>query len=235
MSLDLAVIMPVFNEEESITKVIEEWLPQLKNLGVNFKMVILDDGSTDSTPKILETLKSQFAPYVEVIRHSNRGHGQTCIAGYEYALSMSAQWILQIDSDGQCDPIYIEEFWRQRDSNSLIFAYRRQRDDGFSRFLISRVVAFTSWLGSGVWVKDPNVPYRLMKANLLKNVVTQVPKEFYLANILVSLLLRRLSPIKWVPIRFRDRFGGSPSVKLRSFARHGTRLFLHLLKIRSKI
>jgi dolichol-phosphate mannosyltransferase len=232
---ELAVIMPVFNEEESVTKVVDEWLPALKALKTDFKFYILDDGSRDQTPNILRDLQKRHSPYIETFSHTNRGHGQTCVAGYRIAIASHARWILQIDSDGQCDPQYFAEFWKARAQHPLIFGYRQKRDDGFLRFLISRVVALVCWLGLGVWVKDPNVPYRLMDANKVQSCLDQIPSDFYLANILLSLLLRKQNKIDWIPIRFRDRFGGSPSVKFRSFAQHGKKLFLHLLRIRSKI
>jgi dolichol-phosphate mannosyltransferase len=235
MSPELAVVMPVFNEEVSVTRVVEEWLPFLKKVSPNFRLYILDDGSRDQTPNILRELQKKHQPFIEVFSHSNRGHGQTCIAGYRIAITSGVRWILQIDSDGQCDPVYFEKFWNARKNHGLIFGYRAKRDDGFIRFLISRVVAFTCWLGLGVFVKDPNVPYRLMSASLVQRCLNNIPSDFYLANILLSLLLRKNAAIYWIPIRFRDRFGGSPSVKFSSFAKHGAKLFRHLLQIRSKV
>jgi glycosyltransferase involved in cell wall biosynthesis len=234
-ALELAIVMPVFNEEASLTKVVEEWLPHLQALQTSFKFYILDDGSRDQTPRLLRDLQKKYASVIETFSHANRGHGQTCIAGYRIAIGAGARWILQIDSDGQCDPRYLKAFWQERSQHPLVFGYRQKRDDGFLRFLISRVVAFVCWMGLGVWVKDPNVPYRLMTAGKVEAVISKIPPDFYLANILLSLLLQQQTKIYWIALRFRDRFGGSPSVKFRSFAQHGKKLFLHLLRIRSKI
>lgn len=233
--LDLAVIMPVYNEEESVARVIHEWIPVLDKTVNSYRILALDDGSKDGTLNLLRALAERYPGKIEVHTHANRGHGQTCVVGYQKAAAAQVPWVLQIDSDGQCDPRYFPDFWRARERHPLIFGYRHRRDDGYSRFLISRLVALSAWLACGVWVKDPNVPYRLMRGSLVAQCLPRVPADFYLANILFSLLLRKAAPIHWIPIRFRDRFGGSPSLKFRSFAQHGMRLFLHLVRIRTKI
>lgn len=234
-SLELAVVMPVFNEEVSVGKVIAEWIPHLKKCTANFRIFAINDGSKDGTLQVLNELAHQHAPHLQVVSHANRGHGQSCIAGYRLAFDENAKWILQIDSDGQCDAGYLETFWQQRLSHSLIFGYRYRRDDGFARFVTSRFVSIVSWIACGVWVRDANVPYRLMASEKVRECIDAIPSDFYLANILLSLLLKKRNQIYWVNIHFRDRFGGSPSVRFRSFAQHGKRLFLHLLRIRSKI
>ena len=110
----------------------------------------------------------------------------------------------------------------------IIFGFRRTRDDGFNRWLISRVVSLVGLLATGRWVADANVPYRLMKANFLARAIENIAPDFYLANILVSLRLRRLAAIHWVPIHFRDRLGGTPSGKAGYFAKSGWKLFRQL-------
>lgn len=236
MKLDLAVVMPVYNEEASVAFVIEEWVPYLDQLGVHYQIYVINDGSTDHTLDILKGLEQKYGEKLKIHSHSNRGHGQSCIVGYQIALKNNAQWILQIDSDGQCSPQYLPQFWESRSlARPAIFGYRYRRDDGCLRFLISRVVAIEAWVCFGQWVKDPNVPYRLMSKELLEETLPHIPSDFYLANILLSLLIRKLTPIYWLPIHFRDRYGGSPSVKPISFIKHGIRLLLHLLSLRFRI
>src|SRR5262249_53519537 len=90
---------PVFNEEGSIQLVIREWVETLRQLGVPWTFLALDDGSTDATPLLLSELTKEF-PQLQVIRQRNQGHGPTCTNGYHRALASGAKWILQIDSDG---------------------------------------------------------------------------------------------------------------------------------------
>ena len=53
-----------------------------------------------------------------VIHHKkpNSGHGESCLTGYREAIKLNSEWILQIDSDYQCDPIYFEKFWSLKEN-----------------------------------------------------------------------------------------------------------------------
>lgn len=226
--LELVVVCPVYNEEVSIEKVVHEWLPALQKLNIRFKIYLLNDGSRDNTQAKLLALKNQFSLNIEVFEHANRGHGQTCIRGYQLALEQGAEWIMQIDSDGQCDPQFFQSLWQERANHPALFGYRVSRDDGNIRWWISRIVSIVVFIATFTWVKDANVPYRLIHHSILKNIVSQVPSDFYLANILVTALVQKQRPIKWLPIHFRDRFGGSPSVKAGQFSKHGWKLFRQL-------
>jgi dolichol-phosphate mannosyltransferase len=224
----LWVIMPVYNEQESVEHVIHEWLPVLRNsTGGNFTFCVLNDGSKDNTLKILRQMEKN-EPELKVIDKKNSGHGQTCIEGYREALANNAEWIFQIDSDGQCDPRFFGEFWVRRNNHPLIYGQRKSRDDGYLRTIMSKIVSLVVWISSGAFVKDANVPYRLMRRETLEAIVNHVPRDFKLANILLSALHQRKFGIHWVPIHFRNRFGGQPSVKTLNFAKQGLILYKQL-------
>jgi len=221
----LWIIVPTYNEEESIVHVIEEWLPEIRrNVGKDqFVFCTLNDGSKDKTSVILHEQQKKY-PEIRVIDKENSGHGQTCVFGYREALRNNAEWVFQIDSDGQCDPNFFALFWNEREKHKVVYGYRRKREDGYSRFLISRVVTLVVFVSTGVFVRDANVPYRLMHASTLKGMIEHIPKGFKLTNILLAAMQKRLYNIKWVNIIFRDRYGGSPSVKAYSFMKEGLKL-----------
>jgi dolichol-phosphate mannosyltransferase len=227
MVADLWVVMPVYNEQESITTVINQWLEELRKYQIKFTMCILNDGSKDRSLQIIQELASKEKE-IKVVDKSNSGHGQTCVAGYKIALENGADWIFQIDSDGQCDVSFFEKFQKVTAVYPVIFGYRKTRDDGFKRFLISRIVSVFSYLATGIWVRDANVPYRLMRASSVKEIIGKIPFDFYLANILVSVLLQKKYKIHWIDIRFRNRIGGTASIKTFSFVKHGFKLFRQL-------
>ena len=225
----LWIIVPVYNEEASIVNVIEEWLPEIrKNVGKDqFVFCTINDGSKDETSTILHAQENKYAE-IRVIDKKNAGHGQTCVFGYREALKNNAEWIFQIDSDGQCDPNFFKVFWDERNNHKVIYGCRIRREDGLSRFLISRAVTLVVFLATGVFVRDANVPYRLMHASMLKDVIENIPEDFKLTNILIAAMQKRRYKIKWINIIFRDRYGGSPSVKAYSFIREGVKLHKQL-------
>jgi len=219
--------MPVYNEEESISGVIEEWHQVLSASKLNFTLCILNDGSKDSTLSLLKKYELKY-PEIKIVDKPNTGHGQTCITGYKLALENKADWIFQIDSDGQCDPVFFPQFIALAKDNKAIYGKRKTRDDGFKRTMISKFVTMFTYFATGQWIWDANVPYRLIHESVMKNIVEKVPKDFHLANIYVSVLTNKQSKIKWVDIHFRDRSGGSASVKTFSFVKHGFKLFKQL-------
>lgn len=221
--------MPVFNEEASIKPVVDAWVPVLRSTVIEgFQFLILDDGSSDNTLKILDSLKEIY-PELQIIHHTNKGHGQTCLVGYKEAIKNNAEWIFQIDSDGQCDPIFFPIFWDSRNTAEAIYGYRIKRFDGLLRHFITKVVSFAIGLSVNVWIKDANVPYRLIKTRALEEFIDLIPTDFYLANIAVSVFLKMNYQIRWIRIHFLQRL--DPARKSGSFLRPGLELVKQLRKL----
>lgn len=219
--------MPVYNEEEAIPIVIEEWQKCLSQYATGYTLCILNDGSKDGTLQILRKYE-QLYPEIKIIDKPNSGHGQTCIYGYKLALENNADWVFQIDSDGQCDPVYFPQLIAEAENHKAVYGYRQTRDDGLKRSLISRFVTLFTFFATGQWVRDANVPYRLIHKSVMEKITGKVPETFHLANILVSVLTKKIAGIRWINIHFRDRVGGTPSVKTISFVKHGFTLFRQL-------
>jgi len=224
------IILPVFNEQASVRKVVTEWFFEIENWTQDFVFLALNDGSTDGTLAVLEKLKEQLGARLEIVSHANRGHGQTCLAGYRQALTRGAQWVFQIDSDGQCDPQYFFRFWRKREKCDVIYGVRKTRDDGWRRVMASRVLRLVLAAACRVNCVDANVPYRLMRPAILKDALERIPDDFFLANVAIAALLRQNPSIREgrVPIRFRERYGGEPSVALGQFGLKASELVRQL-------
>ena len=91
---ELIIVMPVFNEQASIRKVVLEWFEEIENWTENFVFLAINDGSTDETLRILERLRDQLGIRLEILTHQNKGHGQSCIEGYRIACHREIHWIL---------------------------------------------------------------------------------------------------------------------------------------------
>jgi glycosyltransferase involved in cell wall biosynthesis len=167
------------------------------------------------------------------VNKKNSGHGRSCREGYELALGEGAAWILQIDSDGQCDPAFFPAFYKECSSHDCIFGQRETRDDGFDRVVISRCCSLLLWLMTGMKLKDPNVPYRLMRAEALKMALRKVPANFELQNIGLAFALRREphSSWKYLPIHFRARPAGKSSYNYPRIVKTGMNLLRNIRRI----
>lgn len=216
------MVMPVYNEAGCITQVVEDWVSTFRELAPDFIFCLVNDGCTDETPKILDELAGRH-PELALINKENTGHGQSCVTGYKAALDSGASWVFQIDSDGQCDSAFFKTFWEQRHQHRVLYGFRKQREDGFSRWLISRVLSLVIFINTRCWLVDANVPYRLMHRDSL-DVVNRIPRWFYLSNCLLSVFQQQATGIHWIPIRFKKRLAGKPSFVNLSFARQGLNL-----------
>jgi dolichol-phosphate mannosyltransferase len=226
---ELIVVMPVFNEQDSIRKVVLDWFQELSLTLDEFYILVINDGSTDGTKEILRQLQEELGNKIEVICRENRGHGQTCLEGYRYAAEQKAPYILQIDSDGQCDPKFFPCFWQIRHDFDVIYG-KRTREDGARRILASSILRLLLRYRFGVDCVDPNVPYRLMQTSSCGESFQNISQDFFLANVALAVTLRRITGLRHgiVPIRFLPRHGGEPSVPLTKFAEKAIELVRQL-------
>lgn len=228
---DLVVVMPVYNEQASIRKVVKEWFEEIEGWTENFIFLVINDGSKDNTLLLLQRLQAQLGPQLEIIDQTNRGHGQSCLEGYRLAAARNAPYILQLDSDGQCDPQYFFKFWREREKYDVIYGKRVKRDDGIQRTFASLVLRGFLGLFFRVNCVDANCPYRIMRTEKVMHWVNAIPQTLSLANIALAVLLRKqASEIRHasIPIRFRQRYGGEPTVKFTRFGNMALELFRQL-------
>jgi len=225
---ELVVVMPVYNEAANISSVVREWFGCLDKVVPHFLLLALNDGSTDETATILASLTEDLGSRLRAVNKPNSGHGSSCREGYELALGEGAPWILQVDSDGQCDPAFFEEFFTNRAAYDCLFGNRRTRDDGLGRVVISFCCRVLLWLTTGTYLKDPNVPYRLVRASALRTALRSIPEDFNLQNIALTFVLQREQALRWkhFPIHFRARQAGENSINYRKIAAMGLN-FLH--------
>jgi dolichol-phosphate mannosyltransferase len=231
--MDLAVVMPIYNEEANIEAVVTEWVQEFNRLGISFALLAVNDGSRDGTNLALQRLREKYPDEVRPIDKQNAGHGQACRTGSLLAVESGAAWTMQIDSDGQCDPRFFSSFWSLRDVADVIFGLRTSRDDGFMRVLISKACRVATSILCGIDLKDANVPYRLMRTPVLKEALAKIPGDFDMQNMALTLTLKQNSYLRWkyVPIHFRDRQGGTNSINFRRIAAMGWTLLLSLPRI----
>jgi len=195
--------------------------------------VAIDDGSTDESLQLLLRLQSSLGDRFVVRTQSNIGHGQTCLRGYREACDRKIPYVFQVDSDGQCDPQYFFRLWRLRNSADVVYGYRKRRHDGLRRVVASYVLRMTLLATAGVYCVDANVPYRFMRTCNLASHLNRIPASFALANVALAVLLRKDPTWKhaYVPITFRERYGGEPSVPMGKFGQKAIELSRQLREL----
>ncbi len=217
----LYIVVPAFNESANIERFINDWLPVVESINSESRLLILDDGSTDETFDILSRIKATNNQLL-AIKKKNSGHGSTLLYGYNYAIEAGADFIFQTDSDGQTDPTEFWSFWLDRQQFDFQIGYRRGRQDGFGRVVVTVVLKALIFVVFNKHVKDANTPFRLMNANRLKQILELVPPDHFLSNVLISVLVvKKNELVSWKPITFKPRQGGINSINFKKIFKVG--------------
>lgn len=211
MKIQLFVVIPVYNEEEIIKVVVEDWITVLNKLNINYKLKLYNDGSTDSTLYVLENLNNRYPEYIELIDKKNSGHGPTILKSYKE--SLEAEWLFQVDSDNEIKAHYFAAFWEIKDQYDLIIGKRIDRDSPLFR----KVMTYFSYLVVKLFyskgIKDVNCPYRLMRTSAFKAIFTSIPEDTFAPNIIVSgMASKKKFNIKSFDIQFDTRASGVSSL-----------------------
>lgn len=227
--------MPAYNEEANIRTVVEQWHPVVEQIGEDSRVVIVDDGSKDATYRVLEELRATY-PQLIGLTKKNSGHGSTCLYAYRYAIEQGADYVFQTDSDGQTDPAEFTSFWEQRVDYDFLIGARKERQDGFSRVVVTKVLKLVVMFIFGRVIEDANTPFRLMRASKLALLLKEIPQDFFLANVLVSVLaVSENMKTRWIPITFKPRQGGVNSINLKRIMKIGIKSVKDLRKVKKDI
>lgn len=181
---NLAVIMPVYNEEDAIETVINKWCSELDKLGINYKIFAYNDGSKDNTADFLKKIADDKSNVV-VINKKNSGHGSSILKGYKDN-APNFTWLFQIDSDNEMEPESFPQLWGKRLDYDFLIGIRDGRSQNFSRKIISFIsrLCVRIFYGAGPW--DVNCPYRLMRAEKFIDLFNNLPENTFAPNIIIS-------------------------------------------------
>lgn len=226
MEMDiLYIVIPAYNEAENIEQVVKDWYPIVEKYhgGGKSRLMLINDGSKDNTYEIMLRL-AKDRPLLHPLSKPQGGHGAAVLYGYNYALQRGADYIFQTDSDGQTLPEEFHQFWEQRGENSAVIGYRKHRQDGISRIIVTKTLKLVLRMIFGLDIMDANTPFRLMGRNLLEKYIPYVPKDYNLANVMLTVLyLSYDEKVQFIPITFRPRQGGVNSINLCSISKIGVK------------
>ena len=233
MAARLIVVMPAYNEAACIEEVCREWLSVLDSLPES-RLLVINDGSTDRTGEILAEL-ARIQPALGVVHQANAGHGAAVLHGYRKALELGGAWVLQVDSDGQLDPRDLSRLWACTGEARFLLGCRMARCDPWLRRALSAALRLLIRILFGVRLRDPNVPFRLMEARYLAELLARLPEGVFAPNVLLAILAaRRGADFREVPVSHRPRRAGPGSLRGLKFVRVLPRCLRELLAFWSK-
>jgi len=200
---EITLIIPAYNEEDSIKDITERSYNIIKNIK-NFEILIIDDGSNDKTFSNIPKLQG-----VKVIRHTeNLGYGQAIITGINES---SYEYICIIDADGSYQPEDIIKLMNEYKECDMIVGVRRLSliNDNLLRkifrWFLKKLVRYLI----GMNVPDLNSGLRIFKKEIAKRFFNYLPKGFSFTTTLTILHYTNNYKIKYIDIDYKKRMGKS--------------------------
>lgn len=203
----LSLVLPAHNEEGNIQAVTWEALAVLPQIFRDFEIVIVDDGSTDATPRLADRLAVEDGR-VRVIHHpQNRGYGAALRTGFAVA---RGDRILFMDSDRQFDIREVANLARYIDRHDIVAGFRIRRNDPWRRVMLGATFNTVIKILFGVRVKDIDCGFKLFRADLLRGMDLQAPGALLNTEIL-ALAHRRGASLIEVGVTHHPRGAGTQS------------------------
>ena len=167
--LDLSVVGPLYNEEESLPHLVEQLLASLRPSGERFELVLVNVGSSDRTPEVLERLSRDIPELVGVVLRKNYGQTAAMAAGFDVA---QGEVIVSLDGDLQNDPADIPMLLAKlREGYDLVSGWRHQRQDAaLQRKLPSKIANRLIGRVTGVRLHDYGCSLKAYSRDVLSDM-----------------------------------------------------------------
>ena len=168
--MDISVVIPLFNEEESLPE-LYAWIERvMKANGFSFEVIFVNDGSTDHSWEVIEQLKAQ-SDYIKGIKfRRNYGKSPALFCGFEEA---QGDVVFTMDSDLQDSPDEIPELYRMitKEGYDLVSGWKQKRYDPLSKTLPTKLFNATARKVSGIKnLHDFNCGLKAYRKEVVKNI-----------------------------------------------------------------
>jgi glycosyltransferase involved in cell wall biosynthesis len=167
--MDLSVVIPVYNEEESVSE-LSDWIERICfSSGYSFEVIFIDDGSTDSSWKRIREL-AEVKKSVKGIRF-RRNYGKAAALHTGFTES-SGDVVITMDSDLQDSPDEIPELYRmiKEDGYHLVSGWKKKRYDPFIKKSSSKIYNLTARVASGIRLHDFNCGLKAYRSDVVKSI-----------------------------------------------------------------
>jgi dolichol-phosphate mannosyltransferase len=220
--VELSLVVPAYNEEEVLAELLRRVEAALARTGKRFEVVIVDDGSTDDTPRLLREAMAERS-WLRVIRLSaNKGQSAAFDAGFKAA---RGELVATIDADLQNDPEEIARLLPMTDGWDMITGQRAQRrDSGFRRFQSRIANRIRNWISQET-IQDSASSLKVYRRQCLEGIHLFTGAHRFMP----TLVKMRGFTVLETPVKHSPRYAGTAKYGLRNRA---WRAFIDLLAVR---
>ncbi len=163
----LSVVLPAHNEEANIEFVVRRCLEVLPRLVRDFEIVVVDDGSRDATPQIVDRLAAEEPRVVALHHEVNRGYGDALMTGFAHT---RGDYVMFMDSDRQFDIADLERLLPYVGRYDIVAGYRIRRRDPPLRLLYARIFNLAVRLFFGLRLRDIDCAFKVFRGDLLRDI-----------------------------------------------------------------
>ena len=169
LSLELSVVVPIYNEQDSLPDLVDQLLEALTPTGKNFELVLVNDGSTDKSAEVLTDLHRRTPQLVCVLLRKNYGQTAAMAAGFDVA---QGEIIVSLDGDLQNDPADIPALIEKLNQGyDLVSGWRFHRQDAaLQRKLPSKIANRLIGLVTGVRLHDYGCSLKAYRREVLSDM-----------------------------------------------------------------
>ena len=199
--IDISIIIPVFNEEDSIVELNNQIISSISEK-YSFEIIYINDGSTDSSKNIIENILKNNSHIKLISFYKNRGKSEALNIGFKKA---TGNIIITLDSDLQDDPQEFDKLINKINTGfDMVSGWKKDRKDPISKILPSKIFNFALKIITNIKIHDFNCGIKAYKSHVIKSI------NIYggLHRFIPALVKHNGFSVSEVPVNHRERKHG---------------------------
>jgi glycosyltransferase involved in cell wall biosynthesis len=211
--MTVSVVIPLYNEEENVEILNERLTETMKNIGSDYEVVYIDDGSTDGTLLLLEELQKKDDNIVVLSLRRNFGQTAAFAAGFDFA---RGDIVVTMDGDLQNDPTDIPKLLELTKDYDLVSGWRRKRQDSFSRTFPSKMANWLISKVTGVRLHDYGCSLKAYRREVVKNLKLYVEMHRFIPAVAswYGVSIAEIETTHHPRLRGKSKYGISRTIKV---------------------
>ncbi len=234
----ISVFFPAYNEMSNLPTTVSETRRVLDELGLDYEIIVVDDGSTDGTSTLADSMAAKD-PRLRVVHHeTNKGYGAALASGLRAA---TKDLVFYTDADNQFDVEELRHFLPALEDADMVLGYRVRRQDPWPRLIVARVYNWMIRVLFGLRVRDIDCSFKLLRRALVENMEVKSQTGLGDAEILVK-ALKAGARVAELPVSHFRRMRGMTSYEVGWFGALGLvrpsvpfKIVLEVLKLRPEL
>ena len=208
-NVQVAVVIPVYNEEENLPALMQRLMPVMQGLGKSFEIIFIDDGSHDNSLEILKNF-TQNSPVRVVELTRNYGQHAAIMAGFSIT---QADIVITMDADLQNPPEEITNLIKVMEEGNydVVGTIRKGRKDSFFRILPSKIINMVARKITRVSMRDWGCMLRCYRLPVVQRMI-QCREHATFIPALATVFAKRITEIE---VAHEERHGGKSNYPLR--------------------